>query len=392
MSRNLWPVLLISICFLFCPVRIHGFSWNIFSSSSAPKGGDRAPMMELEGAVADFALDGTNDPRGLKLLENARNKLAGPRNCWQEACSEIMADKERQSRLAWHLSSCFQEDSGRLPFAPCAEVSKIVHCRKRLSESEGKVFLEFFLETNTLVPPIAVIADMAEAFKHNTERLVNDLTRSSKSAEEKLEVIEERSDQIIKESSQVKDTLSSIEMQADKLVETSKHVDEQINDVLIHSKTIFEQSKEIATTQKELSKGQRSSGRRLRPVWRAEIKSVGESMSSKMLDLQRTADDIGSVASKSVENQKQLLNGQTRAMDGLNKLHSSQAKALKESRETIQKLAQFGQRQQEEPLSRQEEIRKAHEHLILNSHSILEAQEEFRAKQANIFCCSVHKR
>lgn len=109
----------------------------------------------------------------------------------------------------------------------------------------------------------------AEAFKHNTERLVNDLTRSSKSAEEKLEVIEERSDQIIKESSQVKDTLSSIEMQADKLVETSKHVDEQINDVLIHSKTIFEQSKEIATTQKELSKGQRSSGRRLRPVWRA---------------------------------------------------------------------------------------------------------------------------
>jgi len=63
-----------------------------------------------------------------------------------------------------------------------------------------------------------------------------------------------------------------------------------------------------------------------------EIKSVGESMSSKMLDLQRTADDIGSVASKSVENQKQLLHGQTRAMDGLNKLHSSQAKALEESR------------------------------------------------------------
>ncbi|KXG35721.1 hypothetical protein SORBI_3002G217300 [Sorghum bicolor] len=411
MSRNLWPVLLISICFLFCPVRIHGFSWNIFSSSSAPKDGDGALVMELEGAVADFALDGTNDPRGLKLLENARNKLAGPRNCWQEAyrklfasCSEIMADKERQSRLAWHLSSCFQEDSGRPPFASCAEGSKMVHCRKRLSESEGKVFLEFFLETNTLCHQL-----QAEAFKHNTERLVNDLTRSSKLAEEKLEVIEERSDQIIKESSQVKDTLSSIEMQADKLSETSKHVDEQINDVLIHSKTIFEQSKEIATTQKELSKGQTELREKIEAGMtrveesyerlgngmekikeetghmQREIKSVGESMSSKMLDLQRTADDIGSVASKSVENQKQLLHGQTRAMDGLNKLHSSQAKALEESRETIQKLAQFGQRQQEELLSRQEEIRKAHEHLILNSHSILEAQEEFRAKQANIF-------
>ena len=63
-----------------------------------------------------------------------------------------------------------------------------------------------------------------------------------------------------------------------------------------------------------------------------EIKSVGESMSSKMQDLQRTADDIGSVAGKSVENQKQLLNGQNQAMDGLNKLHSFQAQALEESR------------------------------------------------------------
>ena len=159
MSRNVWSVLVILICFLVCPMRIRGFSWNIFSSSSTATGGDdRAPMMELDGAVADFAMDGANnDPRGLKLLENARDKLAGPRNCWQEAYrklfasyGEIMADKERQSRLAWHLGSCFQEDSGRPPFPSCAEGSKMVHCRKRLSESEGKVFLEFFLETNTL--------------------------------------------------------------------------------------------------------------------------------------------------------------------------------------------------------------------------------------------------
>ena len=113
MSRNLWPVLLISICFLFCPVRIHGFSWNIFSSSSAPKDGDGALVMELEGAVADFALDGTNDPRGLKLLENARNKLAGPRNCWQEAyrnsgsCSPAAARSwpTRRGSRAWRGTS-----------------------------------------------------------------------------------------------------------------------------------------------------------------------------------------------------------------------------------------------------------------------------------------------
>lgn len=63
-----------------------------------------------------------------------------------------------------------------------------------------------------------------------------------------------------------------------------------------------------------------------------EIKSVGDSMSSKMKDLQSKADDIGSVVGKSLENQKQLIEGQSRAMEGLNNLHSFQEQALEESR------------------------------------------------------------
>ncbi|KAL5205480.1 hypothetical protein ABZP36_033689 [Zizania latifolia] len=410
--RNAGFVLLILTYLWLCPGSSSGFSWNIFSSSSsATAGAERSPMMELDGAVAEFSMDGSNDPRGVKVLENAKRKLAGAKNCWQEAyrrlfasCGDIMADKEKQSRLAWHLSSCFQEDSGRPPLPSCAERSKMVACRKRLGDSEGKVFLEFFLETNTLCHQL-----QAEAFKHNTEKLVNDLTKTSKSAEEKLEVIEERSDQIIKESGKVQDTLSSIEMQADHLAETSKNVGVQINDVLAHSKAIFEQSQEIAASQAELREGQtemeetmdagmariqesyESLGNEMDKLKeeavdiKSEIKAAGESMLSKMHDLQSTADDIGSVADRSLENQMQLLDGQSKAMDGLNNLHSLQAQALEESRETMQKLAKFGQLQQEQLLSRQEEIRQAHDHLIQNSHSILEAQEEFRAKQANIF-------
>ncbi|WVZ85493.1 hypothetical protein U9M48_032415 [Paspalum notatum var. saurae] len=412
MPRNVWSVLLILVCVWLCPRRISGFSWNIFSSSSpAATGGEIPPPLELEGAVADFAMDSANDPKGAKLLENARSKLAGPRNCWHEAyrklfanCGDIMANKETQSRLAWHLSSCFQEDSGRPPFPWCAESSKMVHCRKRLGESESKVFLEFFLQTNTLCHQL-----QAEAFKHNTERLVNALIRTSKSAREKLEVIWEQSDQIIKESGKVQDTLSSIEMQTNHLAQTSKHVGEQISDMLTHTKTISEQSKEIAIVQAELKEGQtkmiekievgmsrveesyESLGNNMDNLKeeagyiQTEIKSVGNLMSSKMQDLQSAADDIGSLAGKSLESQMQLLDGQTQAMEGLNNLHKFQAQALEESRETIQKLAQFGQRQQEELLSKQEQIRQAHEHLIQNSHTILEAQEEFRAKQANIF-------
>lgn len=411
MGRSAWFVLLIVACLWLCPGQSNGFSWNIFSSSSGPANDHQPPMMELDGMVADFSMDGTNNPRGVKLLENARNKLTGPKNCWQEAyrklfasCGEIMADKERQSRLAWHLSSCYQDDSGRPSFPSCAGGSKMVHCRKKLTDSESKVFLEFFLETNTLCHQL-----QAEAFKHSTERLVNDLTRSSKSAEEKLEVIGDRSERIIKESGKVQDALSSIEAQTGHLAETSKDVEAQIDDVLAHSRAISDQSKEIAASQAALKEGQAemrdkidAGMERIQESYESlgsgmdklkeeavdiqkEIRSVGDSMSSKMLDLQGTADEIGSVTGRSLENQAKLLQGQSEAMEGLNSLYSFQSQALEESRDKMEKLAQFGQRQQEELLSKQEQIRQAHDHLIQNSHSILEAQEEFRAKQANIF-------
>uniref|UniRef100_J3MNW7 Protein GAMETE EXPRESSED 1 n=2 Tax=Oryza brachyantha TaxID=4533 RepID=J3MNW7_ORYBR len=116
-----------------------------------------------------------------------------------------------------------------------------------------------------------------------------------------------------------------------------------------------------------------------------EVRAVGGAMAARMERLQSAADDVGRVVGRSLENQRKLLDGQAKAMEGLDALHTFQAQALQESRETIQKLAQFGQQQQEELLSRQEQIRHAHDHLMKNSESILEAQEEFRAKQASIF-------
>jgi hypothetical protein len=83
--------LLILACLCLCPGKSDDFFiWNIFSSSSS-SGPANNQMKELDGAVADFSMDGTNYPRGLKLLENARNKLAGPKNCWQEAYLNLFA-------------------------------------------------------------------------------------------------------------------------------------------------------------------------------------------------------------------------------------------------------------------------------------------------------------
>ncbi|GJN10755.1 hypothetical protein PR202_ga28877 [Eleusine coracana subsp. coracana] len=237
-------------------------AWSLFSSSPSKK----APPPQLDAGivVADFSIDGGGkDPRGAKLMENARRRIAaGPATCWNAAygrlfasCADIMADKELQSRLArrqqWHLSSCFQEDSGRPPLPNCDERSDMVHCRKRLTDSEEKVFLEFFLETNTLCHQL-----QAEAFKHSTERLVNNLSSSSKAAQEKLEVIEERSERLLQESENIHDSLSSIAAQTDNLTAASKAIGDQMGHVMEQSKAISEQSKEIARAQEELKAGQ----------------------------------------------------------------------------------------------------------------------------------------
>lgn len=55
-------------------------------------------------------------------------------------------------------------------------------------------------------------------------------------------------------------------------------------------------------------------------------------MSLKMQKLQSRADDIGTIAGSSLEKQKQLLEGQSEALEGVNFLKKFQTQALEESR------------------------------------------------------------
>lgn len=55
-------------------------------------------------------------------------------------------------------------------------------------------------------------------------------------------------------------------------------------------------------------------------------------MSTKMNSLQNKADDIGNVTEISLEKQKELLEGQSEALAGLQSLTKFQVQALEESR------------------------------------------------------------
>ncbi|KAG7551507.1 hypothetical protein ISN45_Aa06g021780 [Arabidopsis thaliana x Arabidopsis arenosa] len=87
----------------------------------------------------------------------------------------------------------------------------------------------------------------------------------------------------------------------------------------------------------------------------------------------------------SLEKQQKLLDGQSVALDGIQFLTRFQSEALQESRNTLQRLKEFSQEQQEDLAKRQEKLQEVHDHLFENSKSMLEAQEAFEAKQANMF-------
>lgn len=196
----------------------------------------------------------------------------------------------------------------------------------------------------------------AEAFKHETERLVNQLKQSAQDAEEKLDSIEEMSELLLNSSNQIEDSLVLINSNTQEVAHLTKQVENQITDVLIHSKAVFDQSKDIIASQlklqethvemtmkmdegmtllqesyEDLGDGMEKLKKNALDIEK-EIQVVGNSMSTKMQDLQEKTDDIGSIAGVSLEKQKQLLDGQSVALEGLHFLTKFQTQALEESR------------------------------------------------------------
>uniref|UniRef100_A0A6N2MVN9 Protein GAMETE EXPRESSED 1 n=1 Tax=Salix viminalis TaxID=40686 RepID=A0A6N2MVN9_SALVM len=404
-SKILFLVIIISLS-----LRCH--SWGWFSSTTETHSTDNSQTHGLpHGSVVEFSMNGLSDEKGMKLVEKAKSKMVGTNSCWQNAyqhlfagCSQILAVEEKRWRFAWHLSDCFQKDSGRPAFPYCDTKSPMVNCLKMLNDNEHKVYLEFSLETNSICYQL-----QGHAFNHKMERLVNDLKNSAEYTEEQLEIIEGKTHVVLQRSNQIQDSLSSIDIQVENIAQTTKDAKDHMDVLSKHSEAVYKHSKEIAHSQSELQEGQAKMNENLKDGMsmlhdaytnlgqevdnvrneaveiEKQIGRVGDILSSKMQTLQTSADDIENMAGKSLDKQKQLLDGQSNALKGLQLLTQFQSEALEESRSMLQHFAEYGHKQQEELLQRQEQLQKVHDHLVENSNSILAAQEAFESKQASMF-------
>ncbi|KAK9998575.1 hypothetical protein SO802_018178 [Lithocarpus litseifolius] len=146
-------------------------------------------------------------------------------------------------------------------------------------------------------------------------------------------------------SNEIYDSLSSIDTRIQLVASTTKDVGDHIDVVLKHSEVLYEQSKELVASQSELQEGQ-------------------VEMRRSLVDGMATLKDSYNIFGQEIDNLR------------------NEAIELEKG---ITKLAEYGHRQQEELLRRQEQIQRVHDNLMENSKSILAAQESFESKQASMF-------
>ncbi|GLJ22310.1 hypothetical protein SUGI_0419730 [Cryptomeria japonica] len=399
-SVSLFLVILLSSRFY----AVHGWGWFSSSQMSEEGGG------EEESTSSDFDIEAADNAKGKDLVREAKERVVLSGSCWQQAyehlfssCKKILQEEEKKSRLAWHMTECFQKESGRGPLPSCSSNSLILPCLKKLNDAQHKVYLAFFINTNAMCHHL-----QSNAFKKDTERVVNELKSSAHWVVDKLGKIEEQSDTLLEFSGQIHNSLINIESQATVLMERSKTAEDKITNVLEKSNAIFEQSHHITNTQSKLQEQQLNMQKtmdssmanleksytnlgegigflqKLTQQTQMEITQVTGSMSSQLDNLQSKTDDIGNVVTLSLDQQKQLLSGQSLALQGLDTLTQHQVEAFKESRASLQQLSDGARRQQIEFSLYQEELQQTHTRLAHSSSAILAAQEAFESKQSTM--------
>ncbi|KAF5187035.1 Gamete expressed [Thalictrum thalictroides] len=131
------------------------YSWPW--SSSSTKNDDFSKTPAISNGYVEFSMETVSSQKGIEGMDKAKQRLASQDSCWRNAyqnlfagCSEIMSDKEKQSRLAWSLADCFQKDSGRPRFPSCDKNAPMANCVNKLESSVRSEYVEFYMETNSI--------------------------------------------------------------------------------------------------------------------------------------------------------------------------------------------------------------------------------------------------
>ncbi|KAL2612105.1 hypothetical protein R1flu_023797 [Riccia fluitans] len=339
-------------------------------------------------SIAKFDIDtsvvlGSQNPRGRQFVERSTSLMA-EHSCWQVAyasmfksCKEILKDEDRKSRLALRLTDCFLKTSGRCGIKKCADTVPVNTCVKALDDHTHAIFLAFFIDAASMCHYL-----QSQEFKHETERLVNELKQSAHTVENKLGNMNEQLDKqhsaVIEHSESILEAQRRLQHEHAELQlsieQGMQHLQEAANEAQRQLDFVSRIQKDIAHKQQLLADSLASE--------LAELQEKSSRLGSSMSNLHVS---VGELTEKSLAGQAQLLEGQAEAMEGLTELQRSQVEAIEESRASMQELAAEAYNHQQEFKKWQSELDEMHRRLANGSTAMLKAQESFVLKQAAVF-------
>lgn len=185
---------------------------------------------------------------------------------------------------------------------------------------------------------------------------MNELTRSAQNTEEKMDILESKSDVLMERSSMIHESLGSIDVQVQNVAQITNTIETHMSGVSQQTKEIYQEQKSIAGSQLVLREGQEKMGETMKAGMEmfndavanvkegvdklkndtkqieGEISVLGKTVILKMDDLENKTEIIGIMTGSSLDKQQKLLDGQSAALDNLQFLTRFQTEALQESR------------------------------------------------------------
>ncbi|KAJ7523122.1 hypothetical protein O6H91_18G038600 [Diphasiastrum complanatum] len=373
------------LLFLQLPSDQSAFSSSWFSSKKKPQVPELEKIPLAVRKSTSFDIDSTeilSNSHGRELVETAKHQTA-EHSCWHAAykslflsCRDVLQHEEKKMRMALWFTDCFLRVSGQAPLPSCNADIPVRECVESLNDHTSRILLAFFINSAEMCHHI-----QSEAFKLETENVVNDLKNSAQMVASRLKNMQRSSEAIFAKSADtidvqraMQDEHAALQENVEKMQESiaerigmlkvyAAEMNEQLEDVTLFQEQLFEQQEKIAHEQKLLA----------------------DAFAREVVSLVNKADDIEENVVKSLAGQEELLAGQQVALQGMDSLHKLQETAFEESSTSLQAIANESRKNHLEFQKWQKELDSKNKVLLEDSISTLSAQEDFVAKQNVIY-------
>ncbi|KAJ7524348.1 hypothetical protein O6H91_17G001200 [Diphasiastrum complanatum] len=376
MHKFYYGSLAVLILLLSLHVEIAHSTWWHWFAPAKPTQSTQSPQLPMHSdQLSAFDIESASavlrNGRGSQLLEQAK-KQTTEHTCWHHAyaslvssCREILGDESAKTRLALKLVNCFLKVSGRPVLKPCPQQAPVTDCTAAMNDHVHSIFLAFFIDAASMCHHL-----QSEAFKLETELVINKLKDSAHWVEEKLQSLKQESETMIENSGQiiglqeklreehavVQGTINNMQASVDAGLSSfhryATELNAQLKDVTHFQKDLADQQEKMAHQQHVLSK----------------------TIATDISALKQKANALGHSLEKSLVGQEELMVGQGLAITSLNNLHKQQVDALEESRSSLQELASEAKMHQAEFRIWQKELDRMQHDLAEGSASMLNAQ------------------